>query len=93
MVVKKLISKVDVYNDENRGCNGFELKYYLIHVHNDVYGIEIQKKCYDGDSEVKILKDILNTREETMQLLQKLATNKVTPVTFEYVVEDFFGTF
>lgn len=93
MIERELIAKVEVKNDEGSESNQFELEYYLTNTDSDSYGIEIKKKKANNTSEVKYLKDILTTKEQTINLLEQLVKSKVTPVTFEYIIEDFLGTY
>jgi len=93
MESKRLIEKVKVTSYENDERNDFELEYYIISTTDNIYGIEIQKKTNTLKNEVRCIKDILCSKEESIQLLKKLAKNKVTPVTFEYIIEDNFGMY
>ena len=90
--MKSLIKKVKVTNDEIHRGNNFELEYYLVKTADNIYGIEIHKIANTLETEVRCIKDIFCNKEQSMELLKKLAKNKVTPVTFEDVVYDYLGT-
>jgi hypothetical protein len=93
MIAKKLVKEVNVNNNEDGESGNFSLKYYLTNTENNIYGIEIEKNQDDLANEVRCLNDILQTKEQTLQLLEQLAKNQVTPVTFDYVIEDFWGIY
>ena len=93
MIAKKLVKEVNVNNNEDGECGNFSLKYYLTNTENNIYGIEIEKNQDDLANEVRCLNDILQTKEQTVQLLEQLARNQVTPITFDYVIEDFWGIY
>ena len=93
MMSKMLIKELNIKNDEAGDSDNFNLKYYLTTTENNIYGIEIEKTKNNLKNEVRCLNDILQTKEQTLQLLEQLARNAVTPVTFDYVIEDFFGAY
>ena len=93
MSTKDLIKTVRITNDEVIENGNFELEYYLVNTENNIYGIEIQKKQNNLITDVRYVKDIFCSKEQTLKLLKQLAKNKVTPTTFEYVLEDFFGMY
>ena len=55
-----------------------------------IYGVEIIKK-QGNTQETKHLRDIVRSKENTMEIITDLAKNQVTPTTFEYVVDDYLG--
>ena len=93
MIAKKLVKEVNVNNSVDSESGNFSLKYYLTNTENNIYGIEIEKNQNDLANEVRCLNDILQTKEQTVQLLEQLARNQVTPITFDYVIEDFWGIY
>ena len=86
---KNLVERVKVECEGVKGINKFELEYYLTN-EEGVYGIEIIKK-QGNTQETKHLRDIIRSEENTMEIIEGLAKNQVTPTTLEYVVDDYLG--
>ena len=91
MLNKKLIETVKVECEGVKGINEFELEYYLTK-EEGTYGVEIIKK-QGNTQERKHLRDIVRGRENTMEILESLAKNQVTPTTLEYVMDDYLGIY
>ncbi len=89
---KELIKKLEIKNNENGEGKNFQLEYYLTNVKDGMYGIEISKITNNSNNEIKSMSNICSTKEQTIELLEKLVRNQVTPITFTYIVEDFLGT-
>ena len=77
-----------------------ELEYYLLESEineseteetRNAYGIEIVKKSEDDTVEVQRYDDVCFTKEKTIGLIELLAKNAVTPVTFPYILDDLLG--
>ena len=93
MLGKKLIETANVECMGVRGINEFKLEYYLTSAEDGIYGVEIVKKQANKENETKHIIDIVRNKENTMGILEELAKNQVTPITFEYVVEDYLGIY
>ena len=88
MLKKQLMKKVYIDDQQTKG-QGFELEYYFTHNDNDMYGVEIKKKINTNLQEEKHIFDIVRNKETTINILNRLARNQVTPVSFEDVIEDY----
>ena len=93
MLGKKLIETANVECMGVRGINEFKLEYYLTSAEDGIYGVEIVKKQANKENETKHIIDIVRNKENTMKILECLARNQVTPTTFEYVIEDYWGMY
>ena len=93
MVEKILIETVNVEYMGVKGIDEFELEYYLTNTEDGIYGVEIVKKQANKENETKHIIDIVRNKENTMKILECLARNQVTPTTFEYVIEDYWGMY
>lgn len=75
----------------------FELEYYLIESDSDefaaekAYGIEIVKKADNVKVENKMVKNYSCCRQETKNILDKIADNMVTPSELLYILDDIIG--
>lgn len=78
--------------------NTIELEYYLLENADDgnengsSFGVEIREKSKVMGNEIKNYFNIYNNREETLNLVRKLAFNTVTPSALPYVLDDILGT-
>lgn len=101
MLNKHLQRKVELESvDSIVGFKGaIELEYYLIESeikdHDELtgkkaFGVEIVKKA-DNDIEIKTINNLSCCRENTIKLLDKLATNSVTPISLQCVIDDMIG--
>ena len=91
MLNRKLIETVKVESEGVKGINKFELEYYVTK-EEGIYGVEIIKK-QGGVQERKHLGDIVRRRENTVEIIEVLARNQVTPTTVEYVMDDYLGIY
>ncbi|MBP5426435.1 MAG: hypothetical protein J6Y29_00825 [Clostridiales bacterium] len=72
-----------------KGNQSFNLEYYLINNGDNTYGIEILKIDNNTAHSEKSIINIATVKENAIELLSKLAKNKVTPLTLGYIGEDF----
>lgn len=101
-MVKYLEKKVEILPGE---CSGeikknIELLYYLLETDpcdidtktgEKFYGIEILKRTEEKKYECEMIRNFSNSETSTKNLLEILATNKVTPVTLPFVMDDILG--
>ena len=100
---KYLEKKIDIIPEESSGevKKNIELSYYLLE--SDIsdfdtitgekfYGIEILKRTEEKKYECEMIRNFSNSEISTKNLLEILATNKVTPVTLPFVMDDILGT-
>ncbi|MBP5427455.1 MAG: hypothetical protein J6Y29_06175 [Clostridiales bacterium] len=80
------VNEAGVYEDQN-----FSLKYHLINNGDNTYGIEILKVDNTTTHSEKSIINITTVKENALNLINKLAKNKVTPLTLGYIGEDFFN--
>lgn len=102
MISKFLEKRIEIEPQEitcNSG-NPLELEYYLIECDFEKeecieaekgYGVEIVKKENGSIMESAIIRSIYNNRENTEDLVKKLAENTVTPITLNYILDDLIG--
>lgn len=92
-------NEIDLTERNNK--NNVELEYYKIkeEISKDqlksVFGVEIIKKEYWGDQvteEAKTVEHIAEKEENANQIIGKLCSNKVTPVSLEDVITDLLKT-
>lgn len=77
----------------------FKLEYYIIEnqintvnggLYFHSYGIEIIKK--EGDViETKAILNVVYSEESAKKITEKLANNKVTPITMEEIIDDYIN--
>ena len=70
------------------GNEKFNLNYSVIQDSDDIYGIEIQKKFSGSTYSERAVKMLSRTKEDVLELANKLARCKVTPLTLDYIIED-----
>jgi len=92
---------VGVYPGHPEGKEGFKLEYYLIESEMEyddpenvrtVYGIEVVKRMDGGSMEYSRFEGIYTDKGRTRELIGKLASNTVTPVSLPYILDDLLGT-
>lgn len=102
MIKRKLEKEVELLADENQKAFNIPiiLEYYLLESEideitelkgNKVFGIEVIKKIKGINDEVISYKDISCSMEKTQNILNRLAINNVTPISFPYIIEDLIG--
>ncbi|MCX7920688.1 MAG: DUF6514 family protein [Clostridia bacterium] len=102
MLNKYLEKKIELLPNENMigFKNPIELEYYLLESDNSdidelsgkrVYGIEIVKKVNAMKVEEELVRNFSCCKEDTRQVLDKLANNTVTPVALSFVIDDILG--
>lgn len=102
MVSKFLEKRVEVefegYSQKMR--NSLELEYYLLESEfseveerqtQKTFGVEIVEKHQGILNESKHFENIFSTREKTINLVELLAKNTVTPSTLPYILDDLLG--
>jgi hypothetical protein len=101
-MIKYLEKKVEIFPSESSGevKKNIELEYYLIESDfnsldgisgEKVYGIEIIKRTEEEKYECEMIRNFSNSEVCTKDLLEKLATHKVTPVALPFVMDDLLG--
>lgn len=100
MVSRFLEKRVEIELEEPGRKPGdvIELEYYLLedeageNESGSSYGVEIREKNHGKINEIKKYFNIYNSREDTLNLLRKLAMHTVTPTSLPYVLDDMLGT-
>lgn len=82
---KASINEVGLKGDQN-----FNLDYSIIQDSDKKYGIEIQKKFLNSTYSERAVVMFSDTKEEALDLMNKLARCEVTPLTLDYIIEDLF---
>ena len=85
------IEKVTVNEVGIHGNQNFNLEYHLINNDDNTYGIEILKIDTNTAHSEKSVINIATVKENALDLINKLAKNKVTPLTLGYIKEDFLN--
>lgn len=91
LVCTKKIEITELSNGSNEELN---LEYYLVEgeANNSVtYGIQINLFKENGDAEKVIVPDVLSTKPSTMELINLLYSNSVTPVSAYDVISDYIA--
>jgi len=100
MLVRHLQRKVEITECEGADCfKPFNLEYYLVESDMDdeefegmtVYGVEIVKIVGQAPVEKALVKNYTCSKEKACKLISLLADNSVTPVSFEFVMDDIVG--
>ena len=91
---KQLFNSFTLTNEQNEE---YLLKYFLLHkpssqIHGEtVYGVSIEQESSDSTClEYEEIHGISYIRNEALHLLQFLSNGKVTPVSLNYIVDDYF---
>jgi len=103
MAIRKLYKTVNVSSECDGEERKFWLDYYILEKEVEIeefsvntYGIEICKRSKREDNssyfEYRKIFDIFCTEEETVDVINKLARNSVTPICMQEVLEDLIGT-
>ena len=92
---------LELENDVSLNCKDtIVLEYYIFEselnnaeefIGKKSYGIEIVKTTNGKFIEMECIKNYSTFKEGTLEFLDKLARNSVTPVGLPYVFDDFFG--
>ncbi|MCR4437035.1 MAG: DUF6514 family protein [Clostridiales bacterium] len=102
MICKYLEKKIELLpGEDTKDCaNPIELEYYLLeseenelnHVSgNKIYGIEIVKKVSEWELECETIKNYSIYKDNTREILNKLANNAVTPIELQFILDDLLG--
>lgn len=70
--------------------DNYELNYYLLEDESG-YGIQIDKMSNQTVAETKPIYDLCTEKDEVCEFIHKIKDGSVTPVTLEYVVEDWIA--
>ncbi len=103
MAMRKLYKTVSVASECDGEERRFSLDYYILEKEVQIegfsvntYGIEICKRDKRENNssyfEYRKIFDIFCTEAETMDVLDKLSRNSVTPICMQEVLEDLIGT-
>ena len=103
MASRRLYKTVNVESECEGSKRVFTLDYYILEKEVQIegfsvntYGIEICKKSKRENNssyfEYRKIFDIFCTEEETIDVIDKLARNSVTPICMQEVLEDLIGT-
>lgn len=89
----ELVCSKKLEMDEELECKNKELNldYYLVVNESDdscTYGIQINMTKESGESESAIIKDVLPSRDNMIELIKLLYSNSVTPITAHDVIYD-----
>lgn len=94
------IVRLEYENSQTSGAGCMELEYYLVEseerededlLGERVFGIEIVKKDEQTGIERKLVRNLSCRRENTCEIVHKLAYNAVLPVELPYVLDDLLG--
>jgi len=102
MLCKTLEKIVQLMPDENTKeiIKPMQLEYYLVESESTedlkdytdkVFGIEIIKKVGNTETERELVKNYSHSRQITVNMLNVLAENTVTPVSLLYILDDIIG--
>ncbi len=100
MLVRHLKRKVEIKQCEDVDCfKPFDLEYYLLESDNDdeqlectkAYGVEVVKLIEQRPVEKALVKNYTYSKDAACELISLLADNTVTPVSFEFVLDDVLG--
>lgn len=102
MMNKKLGKRIEFIPDEDaiESQNRLQLEYYLLESDdnsyyelngNKFYGIEVAKAVGNNCYEIEQVKNFSCCKESTVDLIEKLARNSVTPVELPFVLDDMLG--
>lgn len=103
MISKYLEKKVLLTPDkfQREASITFEIDYYLTETDDrddingldadKVYGIEIVKKTGNASIEAAFVRNLSCSREETRNILDRLAYNTVMPVEMKFILDDMLG--
>lgn len=69
----------------------FKVGYSMLQNNDNMYGVEIHKEFENSIYSEEASVIMFETKEEAMELLDKLIRNEVTPMTLEYIMQDSFG--
>lgn len=103
MPVRKFFQSVKVNSESDLGKVEFYLDYYILEKEIQIdgfsintYGIEVAKRDKINDAstclEYRKIYDVFCTERETIEVLEKLIRNTVTPVSVLDVLQDLIGT-
>ena len=100
MISRFLEKRVEIELEEpgRKPGNTIELEYYLLeneaaeNESGSSFGVEIREKNQGVINETKNYFNIYSNREDTLNLVRKLAFNTVTPSTLPYILDDILGT-
>jgi len=88
MHLKNLNTEVIIRDAGINKNQNFDVYYYIIKDENDMYGVEIQKKFLNSTySECAVIM-VSHKKEDALDLMNKLARCKVTPLSVDYIIED-----
>ena len=103
MAMRRLYKTVNVSSECDGDKHLFVLDYYILEKEVEIdgysvntYGIEICKKSKRENNssyfEYRKIFDIFCSEGETIDVIEKLARNSVTPICMQEVLEDLIGT-
>lgn len=104
MIKRILLARTNLLPYENSSFfsdQAIELEYYITvspperyHVNEEaeIYGMMVVKKVEEGIIEEEFIRNYSSSREETVNIVKKLAANKVTPLELPYIIDDLLGT-
>lgn len=90
MKYKDLKKEVIISGEGIKGNQSFNLGYSVIQNSDKTYGIEIQKRFVNSTYSERAVVMLSNTKEDALDLMNKLARCEVTPLTLDYIIEDLF---
>lgn len=98
MMNKYLERRIELNLEEGAQSNSkIQIEYFLVESEPDqiygyffdkIYGIEISKREIDNYAESEIVKNLYNSKEEALRILEVLAENTVTPMGLSFVLDD-----
>lgn len=95
---KRIEISAELENEDFK--NQLVLEYYLIESEYDeqdelgkiiTFGIEIDKVVDEQSTEMEIIRNFSCSKENTLEMIEKLAKNSVTPVSLRYIIDDMLG--
>ena len=83
--------KLEINEAVQYDCKELNLDYYLVSCETDnsyTYGIQINLTKDSGESETAVINDVLPSKAHTMEIINLMYKNSVTPVSAKDVIYD-----
>lgn len=89
-MLRELIKTTEIKYSNKNGDQEALLEYYILEYGTDeekIYGIEVGKKS-NNSFENEIVKGVSGSKKATLEIIDVLSKNEVTPVSFIYILDD-----